>query len=60
MAVGVMKSSAGLLSASCWLLLPFLQLMAAKTLDAKKLDQSMKLHFLRNVSVTCNDGSPAG
>lgn len=28
--------------------------------SAQKLDQDMKLHFLRNVSVTCNDGSPAG
>lgn len=25
-----------------------------------KVDQDMKLHFLKNVSVTCNDGSPAG
>lgn len=28
--------------------------------SAQKLDQDMKLQFLRNVSVTCNDGSPAG
>uniref|UniRef100_A0A7N8Y864 Notum, palmitoleoyl-protein carboxylesterase b n=1 Tax=Mastacembelus armatus TaxID=205130 RepID=A0A7N8Y864_9TELE len=28
--------------------------------SAQKLDQDMKLHFLKNVSVTCNDGSPAG
>ncbi|KAM6940494.1 inactive palmitoleoyl-protein carboxylesterase notum1b [Xenentodon cancila] len=28
--------------------------------SAKKLDQDMKLHFLKNTSVTCNDGSPAG
>ncbi|KAM7393837.1 hypothetical protein PAMP_020676 [Pampus punctatissimus] len=28
--------------------------------SAQKLDQEMKLHFLKNVSVTCNDGSPAG
>lgn len=24
------------------------------------LDRDMKLHFLKNASVTCNDGSPAG
>ena len=24
------------------------------------LDGDMKLHFLKNTSVTCNDGSPAG
>lgn len=28
--------------------------------SSQKLDQDMKLHFLNNVSVTCNDGSPAG
>uniref|UniRef100_A0A3Q4IFB9 Notum, palmitoleoyl-protein carboxylesterase n=1 Tax=Neolamprologus brichardi TaxID=32507 RepID=A0A3Q4IFB9_NEOBR len=28
--------------------------------SAQKLDQDMKLHFLKNLSVTCNDGSPAG
>lgn len=28
--------------------------------SAQKLDQDMKLHFLKNASVTCNDGSPAG
>lgn len=28
--------------------------------SSQKLDQDMKLHLLRNVSVTCNDGSPAG
>lgn len=28
--------------------------------SAQKLDQDMKLHFLKNTSVTCNDGSPAG
>lgn len=28
--------------------------------SAQKLEQDMKLHLLRNVSVTCNDGSPAG
>ena len=28
--------------------------------SAQKLDQDMKLHFLKNESVTCNDGSPAG
>lgn len=28
--------------------------------SAQKLEQDMKLHFLKNVSVTCNDGSPAG
>ncbi|KAA8595157.1 hypothetical protein FQN60_012292, partial [Etheostoma spectabile] len=28
--------------------------------SAQKLDQDMKLHFLKNVSVTCNDGSAAG
>lgn len=28
--------------------------------SAQKLDQDMKLHFLENTSVTCNDGSPAG
>lgn len=28
--------------------------------SSQKLDQDMKLHFLKNVSVTCNDGSPAG
>lgn len=28
--------------------------------SAQKLDQDMKLQFLKNVSVTCNDGSPAG
>uniref|UniRef100_A0A8D2ZXP9 Uncharacterized protein n=1 Tax=Scophthalmus maximus TaxID=52904 RepID=A0A8D2ZXP9_SCOMX len=28
--------------------------------SAQKLDQDMKLHFLENASVTCNDGSPAG
>uniref|UniRef100_A0A8C2BIF0 Notum, palmitoleoyl-protein carboxylesterase n=1 Tax=Cyprinus carpio TaxID=7962 RepID=A0A8C2BIF0_CYPCA len=28
--------------------------------STQKLDQEMKLQFLRNSSVTCNDGSPAG
>lgn len=42
------------------LLLPFIHVMAAGTLKAKKTDLDMKLHFLRNNSVTCNDGSPAG
>lgn len=28
--------------------------------SAQKLDQDMKLHFVKNASVTCNDGSPAG
>ncbi|XP_053712558.1 palmitoleoyl-protein carboxylesterase notum1a-like [Synchiropus splendidus] len=28
--------------------------------SAQKLDQDMKLNLLRNASVTCNDGSPAG
>ncbi|KAK5617906.1 Palmitoleoyl-protein carboxylesterase notum1a [Crenichthys baileyi] len=28
--------------------------------SAQKLQQDMKLHLLKNVSVTCNDGSPAG
>lgn len=28
--------------------------------SSQKLDQDMRLHLLRNVSVTCNDGSPAG
>ncbi|XP_033823027.1 inactive palmitoleoyl-protein carboxylesterase notum1b [Periophthalmus magnuspinnatus] len=28
--------------------------------SAQKLDQDMKLHFLKNESVICNDGSPAG
>uniref|UniRef100_A0A8C5GX65 Palmitoleoyl-protein carboxylesterase notum1a-like n=1 Tax=Gouania willdenowi TaxID=441366 RepID=A0A8C5GX65_GOUWI len=28
--------------------------------SAQKLDHDMKLNFLRNTSVTCNDGSPAG
>uniref|UniRef100_A0A8C2ZQ77 Notum, palmitoleoyl-protein carboxylesterase n=1 Tax=Cyclopterus lumpus TaxID=8103 RepID=A0A8C2ZQ77_CYCLU len=28
--------------------------------SAQKLDQDMKLHFLKNVTVTCNDGSAAG
>ncbi|XP_062244708.1 inactive palmitoleoyl-protein carboxylesterase notum1b [Platichthys flesus] len=28
--------------------------------SAQKLEQDMKLHFLKNASVTCNDGSPAG
>lgn len=28
--------------------------------SAQKLDQDMRLHFLENTSVTCNDGSPAG
>lgn len=28
--------------------------------SAQKLDQDMKLNFLKNESVTCNDGSPAG
>uniref|UniRef100_A0A8C5G6R7 Uncharacterized protein n=1 Tax=Gouania willdenowi TaxID=441366 RepID=A0A8C5G6R7_GOUWI len=28
--------------------------------SAQKLDKDMKLQFLKNVSVTCNDGSPAG
>ncbi|KPP77510.1 protein notum-like [Scleropages formosus] len=28
--------------------------------SAQKLDQDMKLRFLGNVSVTCNDGTPAG
>lgn len=41
------------------------QLLSAAALqphdhDREKLDQNMTLHFLRNVSVTCNDGSPAG
>lgn len=28
--------------------------------SAQKLDYDMKLNFLKNTSVTCNDGSPAG
>uniref|UniRef100_A0AAQ4PR91 Notum, palmitoleoyl-protein carboxylesterase n=1 Tax=Gasterosteus aculeatus aculeatus TaxID=481459 RepID=A0AAQ4PR91_GASAC len=28
--------------------------------SAQKLDQDMKLHFLKNATVTCNDGSSAG
>uniref|UniRef100_A0A3P9AD66 Notum, palmitoleoyl-protein carboxylesterase n=1 Tax=Esox lucius TaxID=8010 RepID=A0A3P9AD66_ESOLU len=28
--------------------------------SAQKLDHDMRLHFLKNSSVTCNDGSPAG
>ncbi|XP_030627169.1 inactive palmitoleoyl-protein carboxylesterase notum1b [Chanos chanos] len=28
--------------------------------SAQKLDHDMKLHFLENTSVTCNDGTPAG
>lgn len=28
--------------------------------SAQRLDQDMKLRSLKNVSVTCNDGSPAG
>lgn len=28
--------------------------------SSQKLDQDMKMRFLKNVSVTCNDGSPAG
>jgi len=28
--------------------------------SAQKLDQDMKLHFLKNATVTCNDGSAAG
>uniref|UniRef100_A0AAR2LAA3 Notum, palmitoleoyl-protein carboxylesterase n=1 Tax=Pygocentrus nattereri TaxID=42514 RepID=A0AAR2LAA3_PYGNA len=28
--------------------------------SAQKLDNDMKLHFLENMSVTCNDGTPAG
>lgn len=28
--------------------------------SAQKLDHDMKLHFLENASVTCNDGTPAG
>lgn len=28
--------------------------------SAQKLDYDMKLHFLENTSVTCNDGSAAG
>lgn len=28
--------------------------------SAQKLDYDMKLNFLENTSVTCNDGSPAG
>lgn len=28
--------------------------------SAQKLDHDMKLNFLLNTSVTCNDGSPAG
>lgn len=28
--------------------------------SAQKLDQDMKLNFLKNDSVTCNDGSAAG
>ncbi|KAG9340475.1 hypothetical protein JZ751_021588 [Albula glossodonta] len=28
--------------------------------SAQKLDYDMKLHFLENTSVTCNDGTPAG
>uniref|UniRef100_A0A1A7WGK3 Notum pectinacetylesterase 1a n=3 Tax=Iconisemion striatum TaxID=60296 RepID=A0A1A7WGK3_9TELE len=28
--------------------------------SAQKLEQDMKLHLLKNVSATCNDGSPAG
>lgn len=55
--MGELKSSAGVLSASCCLLLLFIHGIAAET---PKLDQNMELHFLRNVSVTCNDGSPAG
>lgn len=28
--------------------------------SAQKLDYDMKLHFVENASVTCNDGTPAG
>lgn len=28
--------------------------------SSKKLEEDMRLHFLKNTSVTCNDGSPAG
>ncbi|XP_043924156.1 palmitoleoyl-protein carboxylesterase NOTUM [Protopterus annectens] len=28
--------------------------------SVQKLDENMKLHFLENTSVTCNDGTPAG
>lgn len=28
--------------------------------SAQKLEDEMKLHFLENSSVTCNDGTPAG
>lgn len=28
--------------------------------SSQKLDEDMRLHFLKNNSVTCNDGSPAG
>lgn len=30
------------------------------TCSSQRVDQDMKLRFLKNVSVTCNDGSPAG
>lgn len=30
------------------------------TCSSHKLDEDMRLHFLKNDSVTCNDGSPAG
>lgn len=30
------------------------------TCSSQKLDEDMRLQFLKNDSVTCNDGSPAG
>lgn len=59
--MAVVKSPAGVLSAGCCLLLLLLLLlMHMSAAEAPEPDQNMELRFLRNVSVTCNDGSPAG
>lgn len=60
MVMGVLRSRAGAASACCSLLLTFAHAIAAETVNAEEPDRSMELHFLGNISVTCNDGSPAG
>lgn len=59
-AMGVLRIRAGATSACCSLLLTFAHAIAAGKLNAEEPDRNMELHFLGNMSVTCNDGSPAG
>lgn len=63
----VIKGLAGLVVMCSFLLLLFIHSVVEVDLvqslhpfSSQQLDQDMRLHFLKNVSVTCNDGSPAG